>query len=87
MMQSQQSDSAVGSIALGLALTAAMALGFFTFIFIGSFRPDLLAIPVVKSSTVTASFAAGLGLIAAAILLTGVYVRCADRMISSQERR
>jgi uncharacterized membrane protein (DUF485 family) len=58
-----------GSITLGLALTAVIVLGFFTFILIGSFKPDLLATAVVRGSAITASFAAGLGLIAAAILL------------------
>jgi uncharacterized membrane protein (DUF485 family) len=74
MKHNDRTATAVGSIALGAALTAILAAGFFLFVSLGSFAPSILAAPISDTSTTTLSFVFGLGLIAAAVALTSIYV-------------
>ncbi len=57
---------------LAWSLTAAILVVYFGFIFLVAFAPGVMATPV--STTITLGFPLGLGVIIAAIVLTGVYV-------------
>lgn len=57
---------------LSMVLTALILVIYFGFIFLVAFAPHFLAQPV--SGVITLAFPVGLGVIVAAIVLTGVYV-------------
>jgi uncharacterized membrane protein (DUF485 family) len=59
-------------------LTAVMLIGYFGFLLLVAFAPDVLATPVAGGAT-TLGIPVGLGLIALAIVLTAIYVRAANR--------
>lgn len=63
---------------LGWVLTALMLTVYFGFILLVAFAKPLLAQPIAGGAT-TVGIPLGLGVIAVAILLTGVYVRQANR--------
>ncbi len=71
--------------ALALALTACMLVIYFGFVFLVAFAPSVMAIPV--SSTITLGFVLGLGVIVAAIVLTGIYVAQANAAFDALTRR
>ena len=77
-MKSDAIENTVGSIRLGIAFTAMLALGFLSFILLGAYLPSSLSMPIAPASTTTWAFIAGLGLIASTIIFTGVYVLLAD---------
>lgn len=62
----------------GWTLTAIMLLIYFGYILLIAFRRDLLAMPLGGGAT-TVGIPLGLGVIIAGILLTGLYVRRANR--------
>ena len=62
----------------GWQLTAIMLLIYFGYILLIAFRRDLLALPTAGGVT-TLGIPLGLGVIVAGIVLTGVYVRRANR--------
>lgn len=62
---------------VSLLMTATMLLLYFGFILLIAFRKDLLAQPV--AGHLTLGLPLGLGLILATVLLTGIYVRWANR--------
>jgi uncharacterized membrane protein (DUF485 family) len=72
-MGHETSDDEVGSIQLGIAFTVLIASGFFTFIMLGAFFPNILAAPVLPTHTISVGLAFGLALIAVAVLTTLVY--------------
>jgi uncharacterized membrane protein (DUF485 family) len=59
---------------LGRSLCVLMLVIYYGFILLIAFAPGLLATPVVTSGVVTLGFPIGIGVILAAILLTGIYV-------------
>jgi uncharacterized membrane protein (DUF485 family) len=61
---------------LGWTLSAIMLVIYFGFVFLVAFAPKLLATPVYGAMTL--GFPLGLGVILAAIALTGVYVNRAN---------
>ncbi len=70
---------------LACRLTALMLLIYFGFIGLVAFAPGLMAMPV--SSTITLGFPLGLGVILAAIGLTGLYVLRANASFDRLTRR
>ena len=70
---------------LAWALTAAMLVIYFGFIFLVAFDPAVMAIPI--SSTITLGVLLGLGVIVAAIALTGLYVLRANAAFDALTRR
>jgi uncharacterized membrane protein (DUF485 family) len=71
--------------ALAWVLTAAILVVYFGFIFLVAFAPGLMATPV--STTITLGFPLGLGVIIAAIVLTGIYVLRANAEFDRLTRR
>ncbi len=71
--------------ALSLALTAAMLVIYFGFVFLVAFAPAVMARPV--SSSITLGFVLGLGVIVSAIVLTGLYVAQANAAFDTLTRR
>ena len=71
--------------ALAWALTLAMLVIYFGFIGLVAFAPGMMAQPV--SRTMTLGFPLGLGVILAAIALTGVYVLRANAEFDGLTRR
>ena len=59
---------------LGWSLCALMLVIYYGFILLIAFAPGLLATPVVPGGVVTLGFPIGIGVILAAIVLTGIYV-------------
>ncbi len=70
---------------LSWALTAAMLVIYFGFVFLVAFAPAVMATPI--SSTITLGFLLGLGVIVSAIALTGVYVLRANAAFDTLTRR
>jgi uncharacterized membrane protein (DUF485 family) len=70
---------------LAWALTAAMLVIYFGFVFLVAFAPAVMAIPI--SSTITLGFLLGLGVIVSAIALTGLYVLRANAAFDTLTRR
>jgi len=70
---------------LALILTVAMLVIYFGFISLVAFSPATMARPV--SSTITLGFPLGLGVIVAAIALTGIYVLRANAEFDRLTRR
>lgn len=62
---------------VSLSLTALMLLLYFGFILLIAYRKDVLAQPV--AGHITLGLPLGLGLILVTVLLTGIYVRWANR--------
>ena len=71
--------------ALAWSLTLAMLVIYFGFIGLVAFAPAIMAIPV--SRTITLGFPLGLGVILAAIALTGLYVLRANAEFDPLTRR
>ncbi len=71
--------------ALGLTLTIAMLVIYFGFVGLVAFDPALMGTPVLGSMTL--GFPLGLGVILAAILLTGIYVMRANSRFDVLTRR
>ena len=71
--------SSVGSARLGAVLTVLLGIPVLAFFCFAAFSPATLAVPVVPGEPMTIWFVYGLGLIAWAILLGGVYVLAANR--------
>ncbi|RKR07550.1 uncharacterized membrane protein (DUF485 family) [Kushneria sinocarnis] len=61
-----------------LTLTAIMMGLYFAFILLIAFAPQVLGIPVADGAMTTWGIVIGIGLILAAIILTGIYVRRAN---------
>lgn len=59
---------------LGWSLCVLMLVIYYGFILLIAFAPGLLATPVVPGGVVTLGFPIGIGVILAAIVLTGIYV-------------
>ena len=59
---------------LGWSLCVLMLVIYYGFILLIAFAPRLLATPVVTGGVVTLGFPIGIGVILAAIVLTGIYV-------------
>ena len=59
---------------LGWSLCVLMLVIYYGFILLIAFAPGLLATPVVTGGVVTLGFPIGIGVILAAIVLTGIYV-------------
>jgi uncharacterized membrane protein (DUF485 family) len=60
--------------AFAWALCALMLVIYYGFILLVAFAPGLLARPLFPGSVVTLGFPIGIGVIVAAIVLTGIYV-------------
>ena len=71
--------------ALAWALASLMLLVYFGFIALVAFAPATMATPV--AGTITLGFPLGLGVIVAAIVLTGLYVLRANASFDAMTRR
>lgn len=71
-VQLTQSKNRISTI-----LTAVMLLAYFGFVFLLAFNPQILAAKVMGSATLGIPF--GIGVIALAWILTGIYVRWANK--------
>ena len=71
---------------LGWALTGVMLAVYFGFILLVAFGREFLARPIA-GSTVTLGIPIGIGIIVTGILLTGIYVRSANRRFDPLERQ
>lgn len=69
----------IGAVNVGLPLTLLLMVVYGGFILLGTFAPQVLAVPVFKGGTTTWAFAYGLFIIALGVVLTGVYVLLANR--------
>lgn len=68
-------------------LAGAMAVIYFGFILTIAFNPGALAIPLAAGSVTTVGFPLGVGVIVAAVLLTGIYVYRANREFDALNRQ
>ncbi len=64
---------------LGLILTLLMLVVYFTFILTIAFKPDLLAVALYEGSVITVGIPLGIFVIVFAFILTGIYVRIANK--------
>ena len=72
-------QASVGTLNVGLPLTLLLMVVYGGFILLGTFAPQVLAMPIVKGGTTTWAFAYGLFVIALGVTLTGIYVLIANR--------
>ncbi len=69
----------IGAVNVGLPLTLLLIVVYGGFILLGTFAPQVLAVPVFKGGTTTWAFAYGIFVIALGVVLTGIYVLLANR--------
>lgn len=69
----------IGAVNVGLPLTLLLMVVYAGFILLGTFAPQVLAVPVFKGGTTTWAFAYGLFVIVLGVALSGVYVLIANR--------
>ena len=72
-LQSANGNDEMGSLPLGLGLSAAMAIGFFSFIVAGAFFPHILNAPAFSAHHASVGLVWGFGLILLSVLTTLVY--------------
>jgi uncharacterized membrane protein (DUF485 family) len=72
-MNSANGNNEMGSLPLGLGLSAAMAIGFFSFIVAGAFFPHILDAPAFSAHRASVGLVWGFGLILLSVLTTLVY--------------
>jgi uncharacterized membrane protein (DUF485 family) len=69
------------------SLCALMLVIYYGFILLVAFAPGLLATPMAADSVVTLGFPIGIGVILAAIVLTGIYVWRANSVFDVMTRQ
>jgi uncharacterized membrane protein (DUF485 family) len=69
------------------SLCALMLVIYYGFILLVAFAPGLLATPMAASGVVTLGFPIGIGVILAAIVLTGIYVWRANSVFDVMTRQ
>ena len=72
---------------LSWALTAVVALSFYSWIFVIAFRPAWFAQTLGPETVLTVGVAAGIGVIVLAVTLTGVYIWQANQHFDAQNRK